>query len=165
MRFNGAIRMRRWKARSRTLTAREMAAQLTIDLQPRAPVWVDPDDIPEEGDYFTHRWAAAERCEAPKARGPASIWEMAYSATAAQVLDEFRLRPRGAKPVEPDAVQPKLARVIRDGDVIRHVSMREQDTEEWAEKERIRRAKQKPPRPQRQKFKMKGTRQWADAQS
>jgi hypothetical protein len=56
-------------------------------------------------------------------------------------------------------------KIIRDGDVTRHISLREQDTEEWAEKERIRRAKQKPPRPQKQKFKMKGTRAWADAQS
>lgn len=55
--------------------------------------------------------------------------------------------------------------IVRDGGVIRHTSVREQDTDEWAEKERQRRARQKPPRPPKQKFKVKGSRTWAESPS
>lgn len=37
--------------------------------------------------------------------------------------------------------------VVRDGDTVRHVAIREQDTDEWAEREQQRRARQRPPRP------------------
>lgn len=37
--------------------------------------------------------------------------------------------------------------VTREDGVTRHVAIREQDTEEWAERERARRARQRPPRP------------------
>lgn len=37
--------------------------------------------------------------------------------------------------------------VTREDGVTRHVAVREQDTEEWAERERQRRARQRPPRP------------------
>lgn len=53
--------------------------------------------------------------------------------------------------------------MTKDG-VTRHTSVREQDTDEWAEKERARRARQKPPRPPKQKFKVKGTKTWAAEQ-
>ena len=55
----------------------ELERQLVIDLQPRSPVFVDPDDLPEPGDFPEHRWTRATECEAPKVRGPASIWDYA----------------------------------------------------------------------------------------
>ncbi len=133
----------------------ELARQLSIDLQPRMPVLVDPDDIPEEGDFPEHRWTLAAACEAPKVRGPASIFELGASVAAAQVINEFRLRPRAAKvhTIEQQAMRP--ARIIREGDTVRHVAMRVQETDEWQEKERARRARQVLPKPPKQTFRLK----------
>lgn len=133
----------------------ELARQLSIDLQPRMPVLVDPDDIPEDGDFPQHRWTCAAACEAPKVRGPASIFELGASVAAAQVINEFRLRPRAAKvhTLEQQAMRP--ARIIREGDRVIHVSMRIQETDEWQEKERARRARQVLPKPPKQTFRLK----------
>lgn len=147
--------MRRWKAKSRVLTVMELARQLSIDLQPRMPVLVDPDDIPEEGDFPAHRWASAAECPLPEELGPASIFDLGSSVAAAQVLAEFRLRPRAAK-AHPANHQPmRPARIIREGDTVRHVAMRIQETDEWQEKERARRARQILPKPPKQTFKLR----------
>ena len=133
----------------------ELARQLSIDLQPRMPVLVDPDDLPEEGDFPQHRWTRAAACEAPKVRGPASIWDLGASVAAAHVINEYRLRPRAAKvhTIEQQAIRP--ARIIREGDITRHVAMRVQETDEWQEKERARRARQVLPKPPKQTFRLR----------
>ena len=152
------------------LVANAPPPQIAMELRP-PPVWVDPDDIPEEGDFPEHRWTRAADCEPVHTRAAASIFAMAAELgaerTARQVISEFMLWPAGepAAPVKPARAPTLCRRIVRDGDVTRHIALREQDTEEWAEKERQRRARQKPPRPQKQKFKMKGTREWADHQS
>lgn len=43
--------------------------------------------------------------------------------------------------------RPILRKVVQDGDVTRHIPLREQETEEWAERERARWARTRPPRP------------------
>lgn len=161
------MRYSRWSPkRRRRLTAEELAAQLVIDLQPRAPVWVDPDDIPEDGDFPAHRVVSASECEPVKTKAACSIF--AFAATqfcaeraARQVISEVMYGIVDDAPQAP-RLPAHCRKIVRDGDVTRHIALREQDTPEWEEKERIRRAKQRPPRPQRQKFKMKGTRQWAE---
>lgn len=46
------------------------------------------------------------------------------------------------------AAERSICRVVtREDGVTRHMAIREQDTEEWAERERQRRARQRPPRP------------------
>lgn len=157
--------------RRRRLSAEELAAQLCIDLQPRAPAWVDPDDIPEDGDFPAHLVVSAAACEPVKTRAPCSVFAFAASQfcaerAARQVISEVMYGVLGDDEEPPAPRLPSHCRkIVRDGDVTRHIALREQDTEEWAEKERARRAKQKPPRPTKQKFKMKGTRQWADQAS
>jgi hypothetical protein len=71
-----------------------------------------------------------------------------------------------ATPAADTSPPPAAGRIIvREGGITRHIAVRAQDTDEWAEKERQRRARQRPPRPSRQKFKMKGSRAWADQSS
>ena len=55
----------------------------------------------------------------------------------------------------PDDVPVIHRRIVREGDITRHIAMRVQETDEWAEKERARRARQKLPKPPRQTFKLK----------
>lgn len=178
MRFDRAVNMRRWKAKSRVLTVMELARQLAIDLQPRAPAWIDPDDIPEDGDYPAHRLVSAAACDPPLTRAACSVFalgaqflskEDGAEIAARQVITEFMLGGLADKPPKeskkPNRHPATQACVIREAGVTRHIAVRYQDTEEWAEKERERRARQKPPKPTKQKFKMKGTRQWADHQS
>lgn len=91
----------------------------------------------------------------PKSLGPCSVFAMASAPTARPV----RLAPTGT------SSPPPAGRIIvREDGITRHTAVRLQDTEEWAEKERQRRARQRPPRPPRQKFKMKGSRAWAAEQ-
>lgn len=166
MRFDRAVNMRRWRAKSRRLTVMELAHQLAIDLQPRAPVWLDPDDIPDEGDYPTHTVVSAAGLEIPKTKAACSVFDFAASIAARQVISEFMLGADEPASRSTETSRPAHCRkIVRDGDITRHIALREQDTPEWAEKEQARRSRQKPPRPTKQKFKMKGTRQWADAQS
>lgn len=128
--------------------------QLEIDYSAQ-PAWIDPDDIPEDGDFPEHRWTRAADCDSPKTTAPASIWDLGSSIAAAQVINEFRLRPRAAK-AHPEDRQPiRPARIIREGDTVRHVAMRVQETDEWQEKERARRARQVLPKPPKQTFRLK----------
>lgn len=161
---------RKWSTQRRRPppTAQELAAQFVIDLQPRAPVWVDPDDIPEEGDFPAHVVVSAKDCAPVKTKGVASIFAFAQSQfcaelAARQVIAEVMYGVTGDDERPAPARLPACRKIIREGGTTRHIAMREQETEEWMERERVRRAKQRPPRPQKQKFKMKGTRTWADA--
>lgn len=91
----------------------------------------------------------------PKTLGPCSVFAMAAAPGAGSV------RLATATSGSP---APFGRIIIREGGITRHTAVRLQDTEEWAEKERQRRARQRPPRPPRQKFKMKGSRAWAAEQ-
>lgn len=148
------------RSRHAALAVPVMVIQFAIDLRER--VEVDPDEIEEDGDRFVHSVVAAAKCEPPKTRAACSIFALAAEQDARQVISEFMLWPSGEPeaPAKPERVTFARRRIVRDGDVTRHIALREQETEEWAEKERVRRAKQRPPKPQKQKFKMKGTRQW-----
>lgn len=87
--------------------------------------------------------------------GPCSVFAMAAALSSISTADS----PATDQPA------PTIGRiVVREGDRTRYMAVREQDTPEWAEKERQRRARQRPPRPTRQKFKMKGSRTWAAEQ-
>lgn len=140
---------KRWSRKTKG-PASPLFEQLAFDLRP-PPVWVDPDDIPEEGDFPEHRWARAEDCETPKIRGVASVFDLA----ARQVIAEFMLpRRRAQQEVTNDA--PVIhRRIVREGDVTRHIAMRVQDTDEWKERETARRARQVLPKPPRQTFKLR----------
>ena len=89
----------------------------------------------------------------PSVLGLRSVFEMGAS-----------VQRRGPAPGGGASLPARSSVIVRDGHITRHTSVREQDTDEWAEKERQRRARQKPPRPPTQKFKVKGTRTWAAEQ-
>ncbi|CAN5715585.1 hypothetical protein BH10PSE18_BH10PSE18_08170 [soil metagenome] len=91
----------------------------------------------------------------PKTLGPCSVFAMA----AAPSVGPLRLATTTS-----GSPAPFGRIIVREGGITRHTAVRLQDTEEWAEKERQRRARQRPPRPPRQKFKMKGSRAWAAEQ-
>lgn len=90
----------------------------------------------------------------PSVLGLRSVFEMGKS-----------MQRRGPAPGGGASLPARSSVIVRAGGVIRHTSVREQDTDEWAEKERQRRARQKPPRPPKQKFKVKGSRTWAESPS
>ncbi len=125
-----------------------------MDLQPRALVWVDPDDEPEEGDFPTHAVVKATECAPIKTVAPASIWDLGARHAAASVIAEFTLGRRRAAADRPEQHPPRHARIVRDGDVTRYIPMRVQETPEWEEKERARRARQVLPKPPKQSFRL-----------
>jgi len=130
--------------------------QIVIDLQPRAPVWVDPDDIPEDGDYPSHIVVSARDCAPVETFAAASIFDLGLRCSAESVISEFTLKGRHrSKPDSPETFPARHARIVREAGVTRYTPMRVQETEEWAEKERIRRAKQKLPKPPKQTFRLK----------
>lgn len=98
----------------------------------------------------------AATAKRPRVMGPASVFDLGFS----------RLRTRKAANDEssrPD--QPASVRIVtREGGIVRCKQVRYADTEEGQEKERARRAKQRPPRPTKAaaKIKMKGSREWPD---
>lgn len=144
---------KRWSRKTRAV-ASPLFEQLAFDLRP-PPVWVDPDDIPEEGDYPEHRWTRAADCEAPKTKAPASVWELGASFAAASVIADLRRARSSHATHAPEAHPVRHCRIVREGGVTRYIPMREQETEEWAEKERARRARQKLPKPPKQTFKLR----------
>lgn len=95
----------------------------------------------------------------PRVMGPASVFDLGLS----------RLRTRKAANDEPAQSsrpdQPASVRIVtREGGIVRCKQVRFADTEEGQEKERARRAKQRPPRPTKaaSKIKMKNSRTWDD---
>lgn len=89
----------------------------------------------------------------PSVLGLRSVFEMGKS-----------VQQRGPAPGGGASHPARSSVIVRAGGVTRHTSVREQDTAEWAEKERQRRARQRLPPPPKQTFKMEGTRTWADEQ-
>ncbi|MCZ2496421.1 hypothetical protein GN316_06605 [Xylophilus sp. Kf1] len=83
-----------------------------------------------------------------KCRAPASVFDLAH-------------RPVTVKLEGHDRSAAIYRTSTHDG-VTRCVSVREQDTAEWQEKEQARRARQRPPKPTKQRFKMRNSRVWAD---
>lgn len=123
------------KSRTETTTAKDRKSE--VDLEP------------------VQRIVPAAGASLPKSLGPCSVFAMASALSS---------KPAQAIPAPSD--QPaQIGRIIvREDGITRHTAVRLQDTEEWAEKERQRRARQRPPRPPRQKFKMKGSRAWSAEQ-
>lgn len=123
------------------------------DILPRLEV--EPEDLDEiQIEPFRHTVVSAADCKIPKGLGPASVFALANCAV-------INRRPRG-RAANQDAVQIHRQIIREDGRIV-HLSMRVQETEEWRLKEEARRARQKPPKPPKQKFRTKGSRTWADA--
>lgn len=81
-------------------------------------------------------------------RAPASVFELAWKPV------EIRFTKDGQCP-------KSLARqIVRTEGLTRCVNFPITETAEWIEKERARRARQRPPKPTRQKFKLKGSVEW-----
>lgn len=133
--------------------------QFAIELTAR--VELDPDEIEEPGDRFTHIVTSAADCPIPKTRAPSSIFALAAEHAADHVISEVMgtRKHRAAQAQEPepaqqDQIHRRIIRSTADG-ITRHISMRYQETEEWAEKERARRARQKLPKPPKQTFRLR----------
>ena len=74
----------------------------------------------------------------------------------------FEMAPATCSAAPAPTTPTRMAsRIVREDGIPRHIAVRIQDTEEGAEKERQRRARQKPPRPARQKFWLPGSVAWA----
>lgn len=144
---------RRRRTRKRRPAVAVIPIQFAIDLRER--VEIDPDEIEEAGDRFTHVVVSAAECPLPKTRAACSIFSLASEFAARQVIAEFMLGQDDDELDSTPPPDPHHRRIIRDGDTTRHISMRYQDTEEWAEKERARRARQKLPKPPKQTFKLR----------
>lgn len=116
------------RRRPRFVDPRQLA--FTFEFAPQLDVFAlefDEDEMP------VHRRVSARACAAPRTTAATSIFDIG------------RLSALTGWRAAEDTTVHRL--VMRDGDVTRHVSLREQDTDEWAERERARRARQKPPRP------------------
>lgn len=109
---------------------RQMELKLVPRRQPRPAAEPDSDT---EYDYPVHRIACAASLPAPTFSAPRSVFDLASFGLAS-----------GITQCQPAQIH---RRVIREDGVTRHVAMRYQETDEWAERERARRAKQRPPRP------------------
>lgn len=116
--------------------------------------WTEEDLDEIQVEPFRHKVVSAADCKIPKGLGPASVF-----ALAGATLSQRRGRGRATR-TEATTVHRNIVR--EDGRIV-HMSMRVQETEEWRVKEEARRARQKPPKPPKQKFKTKGSRTWADA--
>lgn len=97
------------------------------------------DDEDTAWDFPEHHRVMAGHEPPPATKGAASIW-----ALAAAVRAEPRRKRRAAP--EAEAKAPTY-RVERELGRVRVVRLRPDETEEWAERERQRRAKQRPPKP------------------
>lgn len=142
---------RKW---GRKVRRPEPAQPVQLDLKEQEPI--DPDEIPEPGDYPAHWIVKAEDRPLPKGLGARSIFDLGLSAMPAQVISEMMATRPEEKPMAPmpDQIHRRIIRSTADG-ITRHISMRYQDTEEWAEKERARRARQKLPKPPKQSFRLR----------
>lgn len=126
--------------------------QNIIELRER--IVIHPDEIPEEGDYPVHLRVKASEAPPVKTRAPCSIFALGSEAAAKQILSEFTLARHAEPGFEPH--QDTVHRLItREAGVVKHVRQRHDETDEWKEKERIRRAKQVLPKPPKQKFRIK----------
>lgn len=116
---------------------------------------VEPEDIDPP---IVHRMISAAGQPPPATRAPRSIFDL-YALTAAQVISEEH------EPADETPLQLARPLVTRDVGVTRCAGSAypaNRWTPEREEQERQRRAKQRPPRPTKQQFKMKGTKVWAE---
>lgn len=95
----------------------------------------EPDEIPEEGDYPVRVMVSALEAPALNVCGVSSIFSLADNP------DIFKQKAFAKRE------GPVMRRVICESGVLRHLTILPQETEEWAEREKARRARQRPPRP------------------
>jgi hypothetical protein len=136
---------------------RQKAQQLGLDFWARefggAHAGVPLDDEDTAWDFPRHSRIVAGHQPPPATSAAPSIW-----ALAAAVRAEPRQR---ARPGKDDAAAPPMYRVEREAGRVRVVRLRPEETAEWAERERVRRAKQRPPKPTKQaKTRGKKVRVW-----
>lgn len=108
------------------------------------------DDLADRDDYPCHRSISATDATPIRPAAPSSIFSAAATLHAMAA----------ARAILPPADRP-LYRVHRADGRIRCERLRPEDTPEWQEKERIRRAKQRPPKPvAKAKTRGKTVRKW-----
>jgi hypothetical protein len=138
-----AVRATFARRRPRVAGAPLRAMQLVLDFDFRefaaqASGWLDDEDTAY--DFPTRLRTVAGRQAPPHTAAAPSIWALA--AAAARSKPSKSAKPRAAPP----AAGP-LLRVEREDGRVRVVRLRPEETQEWAERERLRRAKQRPPKP------------------
>jgi hypothetical protein len=131
--------------RARAHGAPLRAVQLVLDFDFRefaaqAAGWLDEDDTAY--DFPTRRRTMAGREPPPTTSAASSIWSLAAAASRGK---PGKVKTRASKPR--DASPPLLIRVEREAGSVRVVRLRPEETDEWAERERLRRARQRPPKP------------------
>jgi hypothetical protein len=97
-------------------------------------------DVDDAFDFPRRQVMAAAAAPRPETKAPVSIFALAAMVKASGLRSRGRF---GAA----SGFTPAPYRVERDGDRTRVVRLRVDETEEWIEKERQRRARQKPPKP------------------
>jgi hypothetical protein len=134
-------RLRMFAAR----TWRQAVAVLLWLKQPALPMPLRTLDSDADTAFDFPRHAVVKAVEvAPVAtRAPSSIFTMADAMKAAKGLQKHGRFGAAA------GFEPPPYRVERDGDRVRVVRLLPEETEEWKERERVRRAKQRPPKPVR----------------
>lgn len=146
------------RRRSASRRKRRREKQLVLDFWARdltdaqaAPLTQDDEDTPF--DFPQHCRSVAGHEPPPQTTAASSIWAMAAA---------VRAEPRRRSRPGPDSVaQPPAYRVEREAGRVRVVKLRPEETEAGAERERARRAKQRPPKPTRQaKTRGKKVRVW-----
>lgn len=132
----------------RRLVSRVAAFVRCVQMDLLSPAWLSrAEDEPVDDDPFCaspviHRVVHASRARPPQTSGIRSVFDMASSARALQLVQVHHLNSG-----DEEASRLRYSRTIREAGVTRHIAMRYDETEEWAERERARRARQKVPRP------------------
>lgn len=114
-----------------------------------------PRDLPdllddEDDDPLTHRVVSAAGLQAPKTRAPASVFHLAERPI------RTTLRAAMTPPPQPVLVSASIAEGVKR--CTGHSYPDNRWTPEKQAKEEARRARQRPPKPDKQRFKLKGTR-------
>ena len=126
---------------------RKKAQQLALDFWARefavAGCACAQDDEDTAFDFPLHSRSVAGHRPPPETKAAPSIWALAAAARAAP-------RRRTSRPSKEPAIVPPQYRVEREAGRVCVVRLRPEETEEWAERERVRRAKQRPPKPTKQ---------------
>jgi hypothetical protein len=121
---------------------RALQLQLDFDFREFAAQtggWLDDEDTAY--DFPTRLRTVAGRQAPPHTAAASSIWALA--AAAARSKPSKAAKPRATA----SAAAGPLLRVEREDGRVRVVRLRPEETQEWAERERVRRAKQRPPKP------------------
>jgi hypothetical protein len=122
--------------------ARLVAAVLWVQLDLLSPEWLnrqepeEVDDDPFVAAPVVHRVVLALEAEPPQTTGIPSVFDPA-----------FVVLSKPTRPPRPEEPQPRYGVTTREVGVVRHTARRYDETEEWAEKERQRRARQRVPKP------------------